>query len=376
MVLSGNLSDFGLPEVFELMRLSRKTGVLRVQRTDAEGSIWLREGEVFFATSDWRRELLGQRLVAGGKITAGALERTLAIRESEPVGGRRLGTILVDEGYLSPRALEGFVQEQIQDTIFDLMRWEEGTFFFEPLAETPADEDIGLSVSAVSIVVEGTRRIEEWKRIRRRIPSGSVVYRMTAGTGQEVSLTPSEWRLLTAIDGIRPVAELAAETGSTDFDVGRSLCRLLAAGLLEASAPEQTAEARLEQQPRSAPLTVSAQAESPAHAAPVEPEQPADSEAATFARIESTVVADESGPAAVIIDDETPVEPAVPEMMDLGFGDVVALGDELTALTGASRPRRPDVHARATGAAVQPIRRDDTVDRAIIEQVIAGLEHL
>ena len=212
MVLRGSLTDFSLPDVFELIRQSRKTGVLRVQRSDAEGSIWFRDGEVFFATSDWRRELLGQRLVAAGKITASALARALALRETEPADGRRLGTILVDEGYLSPQALEAFVQEQIQDTIFDLMRWEQGTFFFEPLTEIPADEDIGLSVSAVNIVVEGSRRIEEWNRIRRRIPNVATVYRMTAGTGQEVSLKPAEWRLLTAMDGTRSVTELAAET--------------------------------------------------------------------------------------------------------------------------------------------------------------------
>jgi len=386
MVLSGSLSDFNLPEVFELIRLSRKTGVLRVRRTDADGSIWLREGEVFLATSDWRRALLGERLVAAGKVTDGALASALAIRESEPVGGRRIGTILVDEGYLSPQVLEAFVQEQIQDTIFDLMRWEEGTFFFEPLTEIPADEDIGVSVSALNIVVENSRRIAEWNRIRRRIPSVDAVYRMTAGTGQEVSLKPAEWRLLTALDGTRPVAELPGESGSTDFDVARSLYGLLTAGLLEASTPEQTAEARLQQQQRRARLTGPAEAEPPALDASVEP--PVDAAPAApepcvppvelAAEAAAVVAPDAPPPFAAILSGEKPAEAAAPEMMHLGVGDVLALGNELTALTGASRLRRPGVHvpAAAGAGATQPIRRDASIDRATVELVIAGFERL
>jgi hypothetical protein len=45
--LKGNLGDFSLPDVFQLIHLSRKTGVLRITHESAEGSIWFREGGVF-----------------------------------------------------------------------------------------------------------------------------------------------------------------------------------------------------------------------------------------------------------------------------------------------------------------------------------------
>ena len=54
-----------------------------------------------------------------------------------------MGQILVDEGYITEEVLEAFVQEQIQDTIFDLMRWDEGDFDFEAMPDV-VDEDIGL----------------------------------------------------------------------------------------------------------------------------------------------------------------------------------------------------------------------------------------
>ncbi|MDI6712993.1 MAG: DUF4388 domain-containing protein, partial [Anaerosomatales bacterium] len=175
MALRGNLKDFSLPDVFQLVQLSKKTGVLRIKRADAEGSIWFRDGEVFFAQSDWNREPLGQRLVNAGRITPSALAKAIEIRSREPEGGRRLGQILVDEGYVTQPVLEAFVQEQIQDTIFDLMRWDEGEFDFEILPAV-VEEDIGLSVSIENIVMEGSRRIEEWNRIKKKVPSMDMVF--------------------------------------------------------------------------------------------------------------------------------------------------------------------------------------------------------
>jgi hypothetical protein len=166
MALRGNLRDFSLPDVFQLVTLSGKTGVLHIKRTGAEGSVWFRDGEVFFAQSDWHREPLGTRLVTAGKITPSALSRALEVQRAEAPSGRRLGQILVDEGYTSEKVLEAFVQEQIQDTIFDLFRWDEGDFDFETLESAP-EEDIGLSVSIENIVMEGSRRLEEWARIKK-----------------------------------------------------------------------------------------------------------------------------------------------------------------------------------------------------------------
>ncbi|MRR13242.1 DUF4388 domain-containing protein, partial [bacterium] len=241
MALRGNLRDFSLPDVFQLVQLSGRTGVLRIAGPEAEGSIWFRDGEVLFAQSNWRREQLGERLVAAQRITPAALARALELREAEPEGGRRLGEILVNEGYITPQVLETFVQEQIQDTIFDLMRWDEGDFDFEVLPSV-VHEDIGLSVSVENIVMEGSRRLEEWQRIKKKVPSTDMVFKMATAPGEgtfEISLKPVEWALLLLIDGTRSVRELAIDTHSTDFDVARVIYGLFSAGLLEVPADEE-----------------------------------------------------------------------------------------------------------------------------------------
>lgn len=279
MALRGNLKDFSLPDVFQLVQLSKKTGVLRIKRADAEGSIWFRDGEVFFAQSDWNREPLGQRLVNAGRITPSALAKAIEVRSREPEGGRRLGQILVDEGYITQPVLEAFVQEQIQDTIFDLMRWDEGEFDFEILPEV-VEEDIGLSVSIENIVMEGSRRIEEWNRIKKKVPSMDMVFKMATAPGEgtfEISLKPTEWNLLLLTDGTRTVGELARDLGKTDFEVARIIYGLFSAGLLEVASDEEVERLRAERAEREARRAARAEAApAPAPTAPAAaPEAPA-----------------------------------------------------------------------------------------------------
>jgi hypothetical protein len=249
MALSGNLRDFSIPDVFRLVSLSGKSGVLHLSRDEAEGSVWFRDGEVFFAQSDRRRSLLGARLVAAGRVSAQALARAVEERTKEPEGGRRIGEILIDDRAITHEVLESFVQEQIQDTIFDLFLWEDGAFEFEVPAIPPQDQDIGLAVSVENLVMEGARRLAEWTQLRTSASSGSVVFRVGSASGQDVvdiSLKPSEWRIVTLTDGTRTVRDVAAAAGVSEFDAARVLYGLLGAGLLQIVEPGELMSAAVQ----------------------------------------------------------------------------------------------------------------------------------
>jgi len=154
--------------------------------------------------------------------------------------------------------LSSFVSEQIQETIFDLMRWDEGDFDFEAIPEA-VEEDIGLSVSIENVIMEGSRRLEEWTRIKKKIPSVDVVFKMATAPSEgtfEISLKPTEWNLLLLIDGTRSVAELAHETERTDLEVARIIYGLFSAGLLEFATDEEVGRLRSERGAREERLAV------------------------------------------------------------------------------------------------------------------------
>jgi hypothetical protein len=237
MALQGNLKDFSLADVFRLLANGQKTGTLHITRTGAEGQVCFDEGRVFFATSNWNRESLGKRLVKAGIITEKQLKQALGLQkiQRKDKTQRRLGQILIDEGYIDARVLETFIQEQINDTLFDLFRWDEGEISFAT-DEVPESEDIGISVSVENIIMESARRLELWNRIRQKIPSMGTVFKMADAPAEkslEIHLKPREWMLLCFMHGERTVGELVEATGYNDFEVCKILYGMFAAGLIE-----------------------------------------------------------------------------------------------------------------------------------------------
>jgi len=238
VALEGNLKDFSLADMFRLLSSGRKTGTLFLARPDAEGKVCFRKGRIFFASSNYNRESLGTRLVEAGVISEKQLRQALGLQkiQKQDKATRRLGQILIVEGYLEASVLEGFIQEQINDTLFDLFRWDDGDLRFEP-EEVCEDEDIGISVSVENIIMEASRRLEMWNRIREKIPSMDARFIMAAAPGEksiEIHLKPREWMLLCYLHGGKSVSELSALTGYNDFETAKILYGMSAAGLIEA----------------------------------------------------------------------------------------------------------------------------------------------
>lgn len=244
MALEGNLKDFSLEDMFRLLASGRKTGTLYMENHDAEGKICFKKGRVFFASSNWNRESLGRRLVKAGVISEKQLRQALGLQkiQKKEKANRRLGQILVDEGYLESKLLENFIQDQINDTLFDLFRWEVGDLRFEA-DEVCEDEDIGISVSVENIIMESARRLELWNRIRQKIPSLDTRFIMASTPGDksmEIHLKPREWMLLCYLHGGRSVRELVELAGYNDFETAKILFGMYSAGLIDVlGAPDE-----------------------------------------------------------------------------------------------------------------------------------------
>lgn len=231
-VLQGSLEAFALPDVFRLLSQNKITGALRIQRESGDGVIYFREGEVYFAFSSITREFLGQRLVTAKLITQGQLLRILD--EQKKTANKRLGDLLVEKGILSKDLLDTFIKEQIQDAIFDLLQWDMGIFTFD--AGEESNQEVGLSVSVENLIMESSRRLEEWEVIQRKIPSVEVVVRMSPTPPEdvmEINIKPDEWTLLVLADGRRTVGDIAAATERSEFEAARIIYGLVTAGLLD-----------------------------------------------------------------------------------------------------------------------------------------------
>lgn len=237
MAIEGPLRDLGIHDVFQLLDLGRKSGTLSVgsELRNNEGQVWFEDGCVVYASIRSNPHPLGTLLVRAGRISEGDLALARAMQE-EPDEHRRFGEILVDIGALTLRELAEQVRRQVESVVFELLSWNEGYFRFEEQPVGAIAAEATVRIPTESMLMEGARRIDEWERIRERVPTVEVVPSLAAPEGGNMTrldLLPGEWRFLTMIDGLSSLQEIAGRLGESEFDVARMAFGLLSTGVLE-----------------------------------------------------------------------------------------------------------------------------------------------
>ncbi|MCA1840025.1 MAG: DUF4388 domain-containing protein, partial [Actinobacteria bacterium] len=239
-ILEGDLSAVGVPELFRALADEARTGCLRLTRSETVSTIFFRQGDAYHARIAGSGVRLGSRLVSAGAITEEQLQQALD-RQKQEGGFRRLGRLLIDEKIIDHSKIEQIVKQQIEDTMFEILRWDGGAWRFED--DVTSDEDIGLQISVENLVMEGARRFREWHHITRKVPTLEAVPRFVENDAAgpiELALTPEEWAFVSAVDGSSSIADLAASCGFSDLEAARTVYGLMTAGLLDLDLPVGT----------------------------------------------------------------------------------------------------------------------------------------
>ena len=234
MLLQGNLREFSLPNVLQLVKMSAKTGALSINREAESGKIFFRNGQIHFATAHPGTMPLGERLVKSGHVTSKQLRAALAEQKKKSSKGR-IGSILLEHGYIDRATLEQSVRDQIEDVTFNFFSWVDGDFAFEA-DETVTDEDILVEMNVESVIMEGCRRIDEWELIFATLGSLERVPRLRYNDIVEedggVKLAPDQWRVVCWIDGRHDINTVLKECGLDRFNGAKVIYDLHKAGLL------------------------------------------------------------------------------------------------------------------------------------------------
>lgn len=215
MGLSGNLRTMDLPEILQWISVGRKTGTLHLARRSIQKRIVFKEGVVYTSWSNDPRESLGQFLIRDGLVTEEQLFKALLLQEQQ---GRFLGAILVAEAILTEDELRHALRTKAVESIYDLFLWPEGQFEFR---EGEFPELIHLEVPVTAVILEGVRRVDEWKRIRKIFPSASITFR--AADPAFKPKEPAERRALELVAAGKTLAEISLELRRSEFDAASLL---------------------------------------------------------------------------------------------------------------------------------------------------------
>ncbi len=217
--VEGSLAERDFPHLVQDVAKRRWSGVLTLTHRGIR-TVVVHEGRLVFATSSDPDDRLGELLLRRGRVSLRQLvEAGKSVRP-----GHRLGTILVQEGVLAPKALVASVIEHTQEIIYGAFQWTEGRFRLE--AGEPPAESITLNMRTPDLILEGMQRIESWSRVERGMGGITARY-VRSPPHQEIAramnLSADRRDLLNALETERTVEDLCASLPLADFDLCRTL---------------------------------------------------------------------------------------------------------------------------------------------------------
>ncbi|MBK5259514.1 MAG: DUF4388 domain-containing protein [Thermoanaerobaculia bacterium] len=238
--LQGSLAAFKVADVLTVLSTARKSGTLTVMSYDLATRVVFAEGALVYAESDQERFRLGAILLRQRKITR---EQVVRIDAAMRRDGARFGQIAVDEGLLSADELRDALKVQVSEVIFDTFVWTVGTFAFIESTRLP-EYAVTITIDLANLIMEGSRRIEEWQQCVELLPDSSVVFRVvSAPKDDKITLTADEWKLLFLVNGQRTIDDLVQDSDEPPLHVYRVLYGLYANKLIEivrsSPAPEE-----------------------------------------------------------------------------------------------------------------------------------------
>jgi hypothetical protein len=246
--LTGNLRTVPLSDLLQLISTSGKTGMLLISQADKKRQIYFMKGNIICASAfGGEDELLGNLILTQKKISKADLDRALSLQK---LTRKRLGNLLQEMGLLSREELVKFLRYQVEEIVYNLFGWSSGEFTFYD-GETPPSEQITTQLNTMNVIMEGTRRIDEWVQIQQILPADDVTLMMSKNPkikSNTVTMTVGELQLLPLIDGDRNVSELLQVSPLSEFYTRKALFNLVSSGLVEVGEKKQICKEKVSEE--------------------------------------------------------------------------------------------------------------------------------
>jgi hypothetical protein len=125
----------------------------------------------------------------------------------------------------------------LEEEIWNLFGIEEGEFKFEQVSDEKLGET-SVQIEIEPLLLEGTRRQDEWRKIVRIIPNDRLVPKIkglpqTEEEKKKFQFSPQEWRILAQVNGRCTVQAIVNRAGLGRFEVYQVISMLVLRGVLQ-----------------------------------------------------------------------------------------------------------------------------------------------
>ena len=237
MALRGNLRDFTITQLLNLINLAGKTGTLIVDGPAEQAFVSFRDGKLAYARIGKDDGSLANVLHKANKINANQY-RAIADRAGQ-MTDKELGLLLINAGYVTQEDILLNLQSYFTDAIRKLFTWVEGFFRFEN-EMLPPDDRINVRLDLENIIIEGSRQLRELEQLQDEIPSLDMALKFTERPLTNVNLSVEEWKVVKFVDPKNTMKQIGATNKLGDLEIRKIVYGLLQAGLVEIVRPAGT----------------------------------------------------------------------------------------------------------------------------------------
>jgi hypothetical protein len=238
MALKGNLRDFTITQLLNLINLARKTGTLFVDGPSEQVIVSFREGKLAYAQVGKEDNSLATVLYRAKKISA-AQHRAIKERSGR-MSDKELGLLMINANYINQQDILTSLQIHFVGIVNRLFTWVEGIFRFENDV-APPDDKITVRIGLENIIIEGSRRLREWEQLQDELPNLDMALKFADRPGTNIrnfNLSVEEWRVVSYINPKNTMRQIARATKMNELEIRRIIYGLLQAGLVELTRPE------------------------------------------------------------------------------------------------------------------------------------------
>lgn len=240
--IQGTLAETTVPDLFRSIIRSSETAILSLDAIGRNDAIYFNEGRMISASSTDPDMGLAETLLRGGELNLQQYNQAM----ERLVVSRRIGSLLMELGYLKPDELSRAVERQASAIVLNAMSYRSGSYTIEFTSNFP-DEIIALPLSTERLILDGVRRIEYWSLIIRGIGRFDRLLEQTPDVDTrtfQLELTEDESHVLSLLADPQTIERLCARSYLSHFQTCRTLWGLLSVDLVQDSQNEELTEKR------------------------------------------------------------------------------------------------------------------------------------
>jgi hypothetical protein len=233
--LQGRLGNFLISDIIQMIGLSGKTGTLTLIEGWNTRTISFEQGRICYVTAGNKLPGLFEMLVRIGRLNRQQVEAFKARR----VGQRDEEMIqeLVDRGLLSREDVNRCNELLLESAIYTLFLWPNCAFTFKA-GEVIREGGVAVTVDGNHLIIEGTRRVDEWIQISPLVPSVFTIFRQRPHL-IERQVPVHLRRVFASVDGRRDVTSIGRTCGLSQFDAAKALYELAEGRFVESIPPNK-----------------------------------------------------------------------------------------------------------------------------------------